>query len=844
MTSSPGLPSPCSLLLGIAPRPIAVSKSTSAPIDAVAEFTSASTLLSQGQQLGKTSILFNFFEPHISKNKSLQDQKTDPATSRYSETQKLTTFKKPKPPRKKQSKPAQKEAESTPLTNSVGQLANMDTPASRKIYKKKSDGEGDAQTKIKKVTITKPGATSASTKAKKSTAGKVEKLDLPNQENSTTQGDLHDLCLEMATSRKKNWTPSKDTFGNHADILGHPSENLPCQDIQKTNLPPSAQFGRLLGEYGFTQNSSDFCIDHEAASYSNDNVTVKKRKIELIKGVFAPSQAERPKRQRSPKKKLQTITGKATAPFMPIATSSSPSLLEYFAASGSPVEDAGIGHLSATESCKPPAKRSTKKRPANPKAKDLPRERPILLSPESAMKTAGDQELIFGTSSQLVCEDSPTFLKDLQQAMKASDSIEDSSPENVGTAISGPSKASCSLALSPSKNLWSVAARAVDGSLLSAEVVNLADTPRLSSVSVPTRDVPIRLPNGTSESQRQLSDDTGMWQNIDHDSNPQKANSNVEPVLLEGSLENETSIPRSVAEASLRIRPKSRSPIKKASVPEVALDQMPNYVGFTDVQLSKQVTSYGFKVIKKREVMIDILEQCWKSRKSMVLQEIPSKANISQAMTNDANGEMTRTGSPSKKRGRPPKIPTNPKVRANEASNGVIAKARGRPKKDSKAVTASSTKQKRKKTSPTKTDGERLTADEIYDSKPPTPSPPHRRSLPKPRQQLPLSQPQARGASRMTTASEDREFLFSGITKAVTAPTPSHDLKNLTWHEKMLIYDPIVIEDLAAWLNAEGLDTVGVDDEVSPDQVKEWCEERSVCSMWKENLRGGSRGRY
>jgi len=80
------------------------------------------------------------------------------------------------------------------------------------------------------------------------------------------------------------------------------------------------------------------------------------------------------------------------------------------------------------------------------------------------------------------------------------------------------------------------------------------------------------------------------------------------------------------------------------------------------------------------------------------------------------------------------------------------------------------------------------------------------------------------------------------ITRAITSyvPAPGRDhLRNPTWHEKILMYDPIVLEDLAAWLNTEGLGLVGEDREVSALEVRSWCESKGVCCL---GLGGGWRG--
>lgn len=86
--------------------------------------------------------------------------------------------------------------------------------------------------------------------------------------------------------------------------------------------------------------------------------------------------------------------------------------------------------------------------------------------------------------------------------------------------------------------------------------------------------------------------------------------------------------------------------------------------------------------------------------------------------------------------------------------------------------------------------------------------------------------------------------VFEFITKAVTTAPRSSNPQNPSWHEKMLMYDPIVLEDLSAWLNSGQLDRVGYDGEVAPGEVKQWCESKSVCCSWKFNLNGQERKRF
>ena len=98
--------------------------------------------------------------------------------------------------------------------------------------------------------------------------------------------------------------------------------------------------------------------------------------------------------------------------------------------------------------------------------------------------------------------------------------------------------------------------------------------------------------------------------------------------------------------------------------------------------------------------------------------------------------------------------------------------------------------------------------------------------------------------SPLSASPSRREEIFGYITKAVTSAPRTQDPENPSWHEKMLMYDPIILEDLTAWLNSGQLDRVGCDQEVSPEDVKRWCESKSVCCLWRVNLHGKERKRF
>jgi len=86
--------------------------------------------------------------------------------------------------------------------------------------------------------------------------------------------------------------------------------------------------------------------------------------------------------------------------------------------------------------------------------------------------------------------------------------------------------------------------------------------------------------------------------------------------------------------------------------------------------------------------------------------------------------------------------------------------------------------------------------------------------------------------------------MFAYITKAVTSAPRAKDPADPSWHEKMLMYDPIIVEDLTEWLNSGELGRVGYDAEVAPNDVKRWCESKSVCALWRVSNRGKERKRF
>lgn len=537
-----------------------------------------------------------------------------------------------------------------------------------------------------------------------------------------------------------------------------------------------------------------------------------------------------------PRKKLQTITGKATAPFMPEGPASK-SVLDYF---GSPVQEAN-GENRADTATKAFFEDNTLK--GKPSFKHKKRsvttkvdKGPVLFSPKTAMKTTEDQELIFGTSSQLVRDESPIFIEDMREAVQTSRLVDEQrnstffiqSRLSLSPILSGSSGVKSSFA--SSRNLWSVAARDLDGSLLNVDMIDLVDTPKPCRILPPSAELihtrETNCPDSALTHESQPAPDSAL------------AMPRLRSITQKNPLEDmvlEQSIPRSLAEASLRKRTRSKSPVKKQKAlkksgetsHELGASQMPNYEGFKTAELSKAVAANGFKAIKKRADMISLLEQCWKSRNRTSSQALTPSVNVPELIVAaDLPDGISKRASPVKKqKGRARKTSVSITAvddydsitAAHPTVNPPIKKPRGRPKKDISIPLSP----------------EKITKTPSIISKP-LPTKCISSTSPPPSTQPLNSHLSSSASNTATTKTATNPLLLQTITSAIKSFPPTHCATSLTFYEKILLYDPIVLEDLTVWLNTVGLGMVGTDDEVGVKVVREWCLEQSVCFVSRE----------
>ncbi|KAF2649073.1 hypothetical protein K491DRAFT_783598 [Lophiostoma macrostomum CBS 122681] len=316
----------------------------------------------------------------------------------------------------------------------------------------------------------------------------------------------HDL--DEAVTRRRDWTPTRDT-GSRAALEGSTAkENIP--------LPTKpAAFTSIISGYAFADAQPLSKADQEVAHNQEVRVT-KKRRIELIE-VPANQPASRsasPEKGKAPKKKPRTITDIVTNQYaLPVETAPDPqSVSSAFFQTRTSTTKVPLKDTSEKTDAKP-AKRPARKRAlskASEKGESKSRKASAksaakpklvaekLLSPESAMTRLNQQDILFGTSSQLALEESPSMIREIQRAIKSSE--QDS--EVLHTVQPNASTMSRSLGMlrlekiEGRRQLWAASTRDDDGKLLE----------RQDDLYIPepdrTQDFPLLMDGSAEEAER------------------------------------------------------------------------------------------------------------------------------------------------------------------------------------------------------------------------------------------------------------------------------------------------------------------------------------------------------
>ncbi|EQL37080.1 structure-specific endonuclease subunit SLX4 [Blastomyces dermatitidis ATCC 26199] len=641
------------------------------------------------------------------------------------------------------------------------------------------------------------------------------------------------LQLEKATKRRLDWTPTKEGPIPMVDLAEVHSSSCGKSVIRTHSA------GTLLSNYGFSGvvNTSLAPMPETC-----DNGPTTKRLMELqnfysASGIQTPTESrpatndsqsisskqQRVKVKKPQKAKLTTLTSYVTAKYSVVDQTADLDRIETVN-SGKNKKMGVTKRTSGTERANAARGKSDTLKNGNgpPVFKVVP--------PLEAFKSFDGQELLFGTSSQLEHGHSEDQDEEIQHT---ADSI------NKSNVVPRPAVSkglgSSLFRLSSSKNLWSASSRDLTGAVLQVDEIDLSER----SIEVSTPAAKYKRKTGI----RDLSGQNVI--DVEKDTRTLAANIDTRELdnMNEPSLAEDDLVYRENLESTnAKLNSQTPANISEAML-ERPLPDKPIFGGFTTSELAKQVAAYGFKPIKSRDKMISLLEKCWENQsKSSKLEPKPNQRNHKSQGDDLAERQL---------------------LGLKPRSDSISFVNTRSPKK---RLAKTSVKSQEPKSFSLSNEGPRITSklpmkrfvspcailidddqssDSVGEALPLSPS--HSSNgngtLHHPQDcdeiHAPTTQMAIRSAKSSISVSSTTNLpsLSSQITKAVQSQPRIRAFKGLkqpTWYEKILMYDPIQLEDLAAWLNTGGFGLIGEDREVGAGVVREWCESKGICCVWKK----------
>lgn len=737
-----------------------------------------------------------------------------------------------------------------------------------------------------------------------------------------------------AVVRRSKWTPVKDTRDTCDPSVTRmtPAREGQPFTLNLTRFTYSAVVATaVLGD----------ALSNPSTYSKGSTKTTKKRRLDLVdapvqtasdaqssrkrgkSGTRHASPTTPPAAHKAPKRP-KTITELTIAPFRKVAVkdAAEASVVTSGFFESKPIStDTAVVTVDAVDlgtSFKPPTKpRLRKSRQKVPKQNPLKQK---LLDPDAFSRRMGRQDLLFGTASQLTNESS-TYLKQYRQAIleseaEASVEITDSimisndkhpKADAAEQTLSKPVEATRLLNLGgdltcdrPFDGLWNAARRDIDN-----DIWEPTQVPKLHAVSTA----------GTGhEKERQEPSDSTLHMQAPAPTSSQKAicdSHTADETVSDCNVRNESfvDIDEIVGQSFER---SSGGP----AVSEIPVSNENNDKAVNSVSSPSSCRNFGNTAIspvasinlKNRSSCRSALEPLNPNRTQKAIRTYSGKAHIRSISTNttSAFGTLSVQSSPTAESLADMNATLEKLTCSTAATNIPPKRPRGRPRKNTATKTEATSAPKRKprlkdesKQGPVKAGRRtrndlpstlpqsRKHVDEIEDSEPDiSPSPP-RRTTKRPVSALELISSQDDVVEDMPAKKTDfetqRESIFARITHVVKTNPRTTDPNKPSWHEKILLYDPIVLEDFTGWLNQQGLkykkhsgprnnsrtskekrkgsdkvDTgkhentaereIVVDGmmEVPLDvwMVQKWCEAHSICCLWREGLRGGVKASY
>ncbi|KAF2010562.1 hypothetical protein BU24DRAFT_427682 [Aaosphaeria arxii CBS 175.79] len=651
------------------------------------------------------------------------------------------------------------------------------------------------------------------------------------------------LEVEEAVARRRDWTPVKDTIPEIQDHCNEPSIRVESGLPVQTN-----SFSSMLTSFAVETLEARDTADGTSKN-SKSTTSTRKRRVELVEGPNnQPASRDSSPVKKAPKKKPRTITDLVTGQYA--AQEADPiSNLEpkaFFESRGNtvkiPLNDVSnrqMGTATNKSTRKPPTSKAAAKKKSS-KSQNGSSKPPVppkmmadkLLSPSSAMSKFKKQDVLFGTSSQLALEESPSTVRQIQQAIRESEHDLIPFSGNLLYAQSPASKGIMSRMQKQDgkRGLWAASARDECGQMLEQqEEIYIPEPDR-------TQDLPLLMDDTVDDH----PDEMHITDTID------VGDDREEIIHISSDL---PTPPATVLE--------ERRELAYTDAEEI----LPNIEGHTPAPIPICDISSDFPDID--DIPLSTQPQRWSPPSS----DPPLKGTLI---------------SPRRGRGRPPKSHSAFPVSKVPTLNPEL-----RPEND---ITNPRT--------PPRPTGRFANIEEILDSEDDealSPTPPRNSKFIKspPLALVPLSLPGHEPAAEKENVDDTvipvsmvpivhlqwnaiKTSVFKQMTSTIRALRPSMNPLEPSWYERILMYDPIIAEDLTEYFNTstsirvwrratqkqiksfnkqrklqkekplvvenEEDHALAVEKELEPWMVQRWCQEMSICCINREGKgRGGAR---
>ncbi|KIW18998.1 hypothetical protein PV08_03288 [Exophiala spinifera] len=741
---------------------------------------------------------------------------------------------------------------------------------------------------------------------------------------------ISSLKRTKATPRRTDWTPARS--GSPGPSTGSP--NSPLQAMSLGHAIQTCSFVDPVGDNPARKQEAQVAISgQQSKSGCVDPVTIGGTLVEVsIKPGVGRDLRKPPtrKRNKSPAKKPLTITALATSNYgeKPQGRKLT-TMQDYVSATQVNANDESepLTGPSAKSRSKAPGKKSRTTKKAPPKSR--------LQSPTSALKAVESQEVVFGSASQLVREESPTLLRETLEAIRQSESMLSSDPfspqrtQPISIEATSPRNLPGTSRYVKRRNLWGIAGRDEDNALLQVDTIDLIDSPAVRE-ALAGKDVLVQpgvqfLANNRSAKKQNISFQAQQTP-LNHKSTllldiddivtpslpvggmailpPQKRTIHTSPPSQQPRKSTQ-SVGENNEKAATSKKP---SPAKAKQAPV-----KPSYAGFSTGDLQKQISAFGFKAVKSRDKMIELLDRCWEDKHGPAPNDSIDQDSVETLTHGDFLSKVhditarpvPKAKKPRKRKSEGTELKTPKEPKRRKKAEPKQKDAEEKPKKPklvrkpaaklalskefvvdvddiddsnietnvaSKASVSVSESVSKTKTALKKRTSKGNEAAKIQEAAlSPLPATTRHSSppLPESHSSIPVGTTTAidKEASQGLTG-DDTKLDVDAIQPLHTPPLPDikdqigvaitfesrlysslgagagarNHAKHPTWREKMLMFDPIVLEDLTRWLNTEGFRSIGEDREINPLEVRTWCEENGVCNLWKGGWRGRRKG--